>query len=78
MGKLEPSILVIPIPIRTGLVPKGQPIEVEYFQEDFVGEVVDRHSSGRRPVTIAGANASFSGKSLSQLIERTVVLCHSH
>ena len=47
MGKLEPSVFVIPNPLRTGLVPEALTIEIEYLQEDFVGEVVDCHGSGR-------------------------------
>jgi hypothetical protein len=45
MRKLEPPVLVIPNPLRTGLVPEALPIEIEYFQEDIVVEVVD--GSGR-------------------------------
>jgi hypothetical protein len=47
MGKLEPSILVIPNPLRIERVAQCLPIEVEYLQEDFVGDVVDCHGSGR-------------------------------
>jgi hypothetical protein len=85
MSELEPSILVIPNPRETGLDPEAPPIYIEYFQEDHVGEVVDRHGSGRRPVMITaftGANVSqaFGGKlvvrreriSLSRLVEHTV------
>jgi hypothetical protein len=38
MGKLEPSILVIPNPLRTEFVSEALPIEIKYLQEDFVGE----------------------------------------
>jgi hypothetical protein len=47
VGKFEPSVLAIPILLRTGYVPKALPIEIEYLQEDFADEAVDCHSSGR-------------------------------
>jgi hypothetical protein len=47
MGKLEPSVLVIPNPLAIERVAECPPIEIEYFQEDFVGDVVDCHGSGR-------------------------------
>ena len=75
MGKLEPSVLVIPNPLRTELVSECLPIEIKYLQEDFVGKVVDCHGSGRRPATITGANVSFGRKLVgreSQLVEHTV------
>ena len=46
MGELEPPVLVIPGPLRTEWVAECVPIEVEYLQEDFVGEVVDCHGLG--------------------------------
>jgi hypothetical protein len=36
MGKLEPSVLVIPSHPRTESVP----VEIEYLQEDIVGDLV--------------------------------------
>jgi hypothetical protein len=57
MGKLEPSFLVIPNPLGAEFVPKALPIEIKYFQEDHVGEIIAFYVSGRRPVTIiTGAN----------------------
>jgi hypothetical protein len=46
VGKLEPSVLVIPNYLRTELVPEALPIEVEDLQEDVVVEAVDCHGSG--------------------------------
>ena len=39
MGKLEPSILVVPNTLM--LVHEALAILIEYLQEDFAGEVVD-------------------------------------
>jgi hypothetical protein len=38
MARFESSILVIPNPVRTRLVPEGLPIKIKYLPEDFVGE----------------------------------------
>ena len=46
VGELEPSVLVIPNPLGTEIVPKTLPIEVEYLQEDVVVEGADCHGSG--------------------------------
>ena len=47
MRELEPSVLIVPNPLGTGMVPKALPIEVEYLQEDVVVEVADCHGSSR-------------------------------
>jgi hypothetical protein len=62
MGKLEPSVLFIPNPRRSELIPEALPILIEYLQEDFVGEVVDRHGSGRRQVMMNGAQCIYRWK----------------
>ena len=75
VGKLEPSVLAIPIPLKTGYVPKALPIKIEYLQEDFVDEVVDCHGSGGWRVWIAGAKTSFGEKLVRvecQVVEHTV------
>ena len=59
MGEFEPTVLVIPNPLRTELIAKCMPIAVEYLQEDFIGEVVDCHGPGRWAVRITGARVSF-------------------
>ena len=61
MGKLEPSILVIPNPLRTERVAECVPIEIEYLQEDFIGDVVDCHGSGTRGAVRINLNVSFGG-----------------
>jgi hypothetical protein len=48
MGKFETSVLVIPNTLITGLVAEALPIEIEYLQEDFFGEVADCYGSGSR------------------------------
>ena len=82
MSKLEPPVLVIPNPLRTEWVPKGLTIEVEYLQEDIVGEIADCHGSdsflgGRVRIGLGaiGANVSFGGKSVKrgfQPVEHTI------
>ena len=65
MGKLEPSVLVIPIPFGIELSPEALPIEVEYLQEDVVVKAAsDCHSSGRRvrDPKITGTEVSFGEK----------------
>ena len=63
MRKLEPSVLVIPNPLRTGLVPEALPIEVEYLQEDIVVEG-DCRGSGTwvRIAGFTGAKVAFDKK----------------
>jgi hypothetical protein len=46
-GKPKPPVFVIPNPLRSGMVPEALPVEIEYFQEDFVKEIVDCHGLGR-------------------------------
>jgi hypothetical protein len=46
MGKFEPSVLVIPSPL--GSETRSVPVEIEYRQEDIVGEVVDCDGSSSR------------------------------
>ena len=40
MGELKPPVLVIPNSLRTERVAKCMSIEIEYLQEDVVGDVV--------------------------------------
>ena len=47
MGKLEPSVLVIPNTLGTELIAECVPISIEYLQEDIAGEVFDCYGSGR-------------------------------
>ena len=55
MGKLEPSVLVIPNPLMEAL-----PIGVEYIQEDVFSKVDDCHGSRARSARIMGANLKVS------------------
>lgn len=75
VGKLEPSVLAIPIPLKTAYVPKALPIKIEYLQEVFVDEVVDCHGSSGWRVWITGAKTSFGEKLVRvecQVVEHTV------
>jgi hypothetical protein len=47
MNKLEPPILVVPNSQREISATKALTIVIEYFQEDFVGEVVECHRPTR-------------------------------
>ena len=60
MGKLEPPVLVVPNPLRTELISECVPIEVEYLQEDIIGEVVDCHDSDRGTVRPFGGDMKIS------------------
>ena len=60
MGELEPPVLVVPSPLRTELISECVPIEVEYLQEDFIGEVFDCHGSDRGTVRPFGGNMKIS------------------
>ena len=57
MGKLEPSVLVIP-----NLLMEALPIGVEYIQEDVFSEVDDCHGSRERSARIMGAAKVSFGK----------------
>ena len=75
MGELKPPVLVIPNSLRTERVAKCMSIEIEYLQEDVVGDVVDCHGSGRGIVRI---KTSFGGnmklvRRESRLVGHTVV-----
>jgi hypothetical protein len=64
MGKLKPSIFVVPVPfiIELTLDFKALLIKVEYFQEDFNREFGNRHVMSRGQIMITGTVMSFNGK----------------
>jgi hypothetical protein len=61
MGKLEPSILVVPIHFRGRLVSEALLIEIEYRQDHFIRKFGNHWAARRWPVTIiCGTVMSFS------------------